>query len=233
MVFAVLTVLSLLGLVFRQTSLRFMASEAASGGATTGKFSWPGYGKWLRRRGVAVLRDGAPAKALAWFNDWTAGRYPGWMKWVFAAFLLSVLYLAASGFFFAVFIPRGMFGFPLVGHVSLGGLYAVGLAFILIWRTHDYRFDRNEEAVFEAFACPMIKNASKSFVRKILYWGFALFGLLIILTALLSMLPILPAEAQKTLIGIHKYSALASILLAGLFVDITFIPERRPGPDPR
>lgn len=228
MVFAVLTVLSLLGLAFRQTALRFRAAEAAAGGAAAGKFSWPGYGKWLRRRGAAVLKDHVPAKTMAWFNTWTGSRYPGRLKWVFAAFLLSFLGLAASGFFFAVFIPRGMYGWPLVGHVGLGGLYAAGLAFILVWRTRDYRFDRDEEAAFEAFACPMIKNVSKAFVRKILYWGFALFGLLIILTALLSMLPVLPAEAQKTLAGIHKYSALASILLAGLFADITFIPEPRP-----
>ena len=39
----------------------------------------------------------------------------------------SFLYLAASGFFFAIFIPRGLFGYPLVGHVMAGGLFAVCL----------------------------------------------------------------------------------------------------------
>ncbi|MCK7518551.1 MAG: hypothetical protein MZV64_12935 [Ignavibacteriales bacterium] len=34
-------------------------------------------------------------------------------------------YLAASGFFFGIFVPRGLFGFPLVGHVMAGALFAV------------------------------------------------------------------------------------------------------------
>jgi hypothetical protein len=95
-------------------------------------------------------------------------------------------------------------------------------------RARDYRFDKNEEAVFERFLCPIFKNIPRAFVRKILFWAFAVFGLLIILSALLSMLPILPADAQKTLLLIHKYTALGSVLAAIVFIDITFIPVPRP-----
>ena len=90
--------------------------------------------------------------------------------------------------------PAACTGCRWSAHVVLGGLFAILLAGMLLWRARDYRFDKKEEAAFERFSCPVFKNVPKSFVRKILFWAFAVVGLLIILTALLSMLPILPAD---------------------------------------
>jgi hypothetical protein len=228
MLFAIITILALLGIAFRQTALRFLDSRTPDAAGNAPKFSWPGYAGWLGRRTQAAFKLDTARKTWACFEDWSAKYYPGWIKWLFAAFILSFLYLAASGFFFAVFIARGIYGLPLVAHVSLGGLFAILLAALLLWRARDYRFDKQEEALFERFSCPIIKNVSKVLVRKLLFWAFAFCGLIIILTALLSMLPILPAEAQHTLILFHRYSALVSLLAAIVFVDITFIPAPRP-----
>ncbi len=213
MLFAVVAILAVLGVLFRQTALRFRDSRPPEPNGPAPRFAWNAYGAWLAARAKSVFQMETVHKTWAGFETWTAKYYPGWTKWLFAAFVLSFLYLAASGFFFAVFIARGLYGFPLVGHVVLGGLFAVLLAGLLVWRARDYRFDKQEEA---------------SFVGKILFWAFAFFGLLIILTALLSMLPVFPADAQRTLILIHKYSALASLLAAIVFVDVTVIPAPRP-----
>ena len=228
MLFAIITILALLGVFFRQTALRYRASQTPTAGGLAPKFAWNSYAGWLTRRTKSIFRIETTRKTWIAVESWTAKYYPGWMKWLFAAFILCFLYLAGSGFFFAVFIARGIYGLPLVGHVVLGGLFAVLLAALLLWRARDYRFDKQEEAVFERFACPVFKNVSKDFVRKLLFWIFAFLGLLIILTALLSMLPILPADAQPTLLLFHKYSALIALLAAVVFVDITFIPAPRP-----
>jgi hypothetical protein len=228
MLFAALTMLTVLAVFFRQTAMRCQDSRPPAADGTVPRFDWRTYEMWMIARVKSVFRMDTVHKTWAEFESWTAKYYPGWTKWLFAAFVLSFLYVAASGFFFAIFIARGIYGLPLVGHVVLGGLFAILLAGLLLWRARDYRFDKQEEAAFERFSCPILKNVSKSFVRKILFWAFAVVGLLIILTALLSMLPILPAEAQRTLILIHKYSALAALLAAIVFVDITFIPAPRP-----
>lgn len=228
MLFAIITILAVLGILFRQTALRFQDARTPVPDGPAPRFAWNAYGAWLAARGKSAFQMKTIHKTWTEFESWTAKYYPGWTKWLFAAFALSFLYLAASGFFFAIFIARGIYGFPLVGHVVLGGLFAVLLAGILLWRARDYRFDKQEEAVFERFSCPVFENVSKVFVRKILFWAFAFVGLLIILTALLSMLPILPADAQGTLVLVHKYSALAALLTAIVFVDITFIPAPRP-----
>ena len=59
------------------------------------------------------------------------------------------------------------------------------------------------------------------------FWTFAAFGLIQVLTALGSMLPIFTFETQVAMIVIHRYSALAILLAAILFTDLTFIPQRR------
>jgi hypothetical protein len=228
MFFAIISVLAVLGVLFRQTAIRFRDSRTPAPNGAAPRFYWNAYGAWLAARTKSAFQIRTAEKIGAEFESWTAKYYPGWTKWLFAAFALSFLYLAASGFFFAVFIARGIYGFLLIGHVVLGGLFAVLVAGLLLWRARDYRFDAREEAAFERFSCLIFKNVSKAFVRKILFWVFAFFGFLIILTALLSMLPILPADAQQTLILIHKYSALAALLAAIVFVDITFIPAPRP-----
>ena len=228
MLFAIITILAVLGLLLRQTALRFRDSRGTAPNGAAPRFAWGPYGAWLAARTKAAFQIQTVQKTWTEFESWTAKYYPGWTKWLFAAFVLSFLYLAASGFFFAVFIARGIYGLPLVGHVVLGGLFAILLAGMLLWRARDYRFDKQEEEAIEHFSFPVFKNVSKAFVRKTFFWIFALAGLLIILTALLSMLPILPADAQQTLILIHKYSALAALLAAIVFVDITFIPAPRP-----
>jgi hypothetical protein len=225
--FIIIAAVSILGILFRQTYLRSAAASAAEGKLPE-RFSAKAYIVWLGGRAKTVISGEAYKNAKIVLGAWTRDHYPGWMKWVFIGFGASLAYLAASGLFFAVFIPRGMFGYPLLGHVVLGGLFGLSLAATLLWRGRAYRFDKDEEAVFEVFACPVFKDLSKAFLRKILFWAFALFGVVQAATALGSMLPIFTYETQQAMIVVHRYSALAIVLTAIVFVDITFVPQRRP-----
>ena len=213
MLFILLSIAALAGLAFWLTFLRFRASLPADPEGRSPVFAPGPYFAWLKKRSAESLKDKPLRKTLSWFEDWTKRHYPGLRKWAFALYGLTVLYLAASGFFFAIFIPRGMYGFPLVGHVSLGAVFALGLAYVLFERGRDYRIESG--------------GSSAALVNSLLFWGMGFLGLVQILTALLSLLPLLYAQAQGPLIEIHRYSGLGFLLSAIAFIDRVWIPARR------
>jgi len=225
LMFKIITVLGIIGVFFRQTYIRFRAAVAAESRSSR-VFDPTAYWKWLWRSVKGAFRPETAAKSWSVYRDWTDRYYPGWTMWFFAGLTVSLLYQTSSGFLFAIFSPRGLFGLPLLVHVMSGGLFAVSLAAVMLLRARDYRLDKDESAVFEAFACPVLKNLSKVFIRKVLFWAFCALGLVQITTVLASMVPLFTFRTQQVLIAIHRYSALAILLAAVIFIDITFIPER-------
>lgn len=225
--FIVIAAATILGVLVRQTHLRYAAASGAES-QQPARLSAKGYGRWLSSKVKAVFSKDTYRKTSAVLGAWTREHYPGWTKWIFIGFAVSLVYLAASGLFFAVFFSRGMYGYPLLLHVVAGGLFALSLAAVLLWRGRAYRFDKEEEAVFEGFACPIFKNLSKAFLRKLLFWALGFFGVVQVITALGSMLPIFTYTAQQVMIIVHRYCALAVIAAAIVFVDLVFIPQRRP-----
>jgi len=223
--FLLLAVLSVGGLVVRQSSLRYRAANAAD--AAQGKapaFSWPAYFSWLRKRGREMWTKKTLSRAWAVLKSWSTDHYPGPLGWAFAGLVASFLYQTASGFAFAFFVPRGMFGLALLAHVGSGGLFALSLAAVLFWRARDYGPGKTGSSTFSGFACPVFKNPSRSEVGKMAFWALAFFGFIQITTALGSMLPVFTFRAQVVMIGIHRYSALALLLSALLFADVVFLP---------
>jgi hypothetical protein len=218
MVFTIITVLSILGLGFWLTNARFAAKPPAPGNKVD-YFSW----LWAGIREISKKELFKKAQDI--LNNWIKSYYPGWTKWIFWAFAASFIYQAASGFLFAVFSPRGMFGIVLLAHVSVGGLFAVSLAMMLILRARAYRLDQEEEAATLGVAPWPLKNISKSMLRKILFWLFAVAGLGLIATALGSMVPVFSFETQQAMIDVHRYGALLALLTASTFLDITFLPR--------
>jgi hypothetical protein len=225
--FILITVLSVATVLFRLAFVRFKGTVSA-GGKTSAPYSVAAYGKWLAGRMATTFSKETFDKGRNIYRAWIKDHYPGPLKWIFIGFGVSLAYLVASGFFFALFIGRGMFGLPLLGHVMLGGLFAASLALLLIWRGRAYRTDKDEATVFESFACPVFKNLSGTRLRNILFWTFAAFGLVQVATALGSMLPVFTFETQQAFVAVHRYGALALLLTAIVFIELAVIPRRRP-----
>jgi len=209
--FIIIAIASLVGALFFRSEQRFRAAHP--------KFQAGAYLKWLGSRIKGFFSASFFKRCVSLWDGWVGARYPGWLKWIFFAFAAAFLYLAASGLIYAVFIRRGMFGLPLLAHVMGGGVFALGLAFIMLFRARAYGFTPQEAAPFEAFACPIFKNIPKEMVVKALFWIFAVLGFVQIVTALFSMLPIISFNTQVTLIMIHRYSALGLVLTAIVFFD--------------
>ena len=105
LIFAIITLLGVGGVLFRQTHVRFRAAALRGGGgaAGRGRFGLGGYWAWTWRRAGAVFRPETARRIWSVYKDWTDDHYPGWTRWLFAGLTVSFLYQAASGVFFGVF----------------------------------------------------------------------------------------------------------------------------------
>ena len=87
-------------------------------------FRFDRYWGWLRERLARLFEPGFPKRAIGVVEAWLKIHYPGWRIWIWAALALSFCYTAASGLAFAIFVPRGLWGLPLLLHVMAGALFA-------------------------------------------------------------------------------------------------------------
>jgi hypothetical protein len=225
MLFIIITVLAVLGLAFRLTFFRFL-----SGTPSADKRDLPAlagaYGEWLGDGMRTFFKPGFLIKVQTFYRTWVGQNYPGWRQWVFAALVLSFGYCAASGFFFAIFVPRGMFGVPLLCHVMAGGLFAISLAAALILRAGAFRPDAGDPGSEKCGFCPALKNLPKKGILTTLFWMSAAAGLCLIVSALASMLPYFHYRAQMPLFEFHRYGALADLLLVMAYFDFGVLPRR-------
>lgn len=200
MVFRVISLLSVLGLLGRLTYLRYKKSTRAGKNkllaATAGYFSWVG------RRTAEILKPAGRRSLQVFYNNWLSLYPTPWLRWAFIGLSSSFVYLAASGFAFAVFSSRGMYGLPLLVHVVAGGIFSVCLAVVVVFRAQEYI------------------SFPSQILRISLFWLFVLSGLSLVATALFSMLPYFTFSAQVGLIDVHRYSALVALLSTMAFLEL-------------
>jgi len=225
MLFIIITVLAVLGLAFGLTFFRFLAGTPSVDKRDLFALA-SAYGDWIGDGMRSFFKPGFLIRVQGSYRTWVGMNYPGWRQWVFAALVVSFGYCAASGFFFAIFVPRGMFGVPLLGHVMAGGLFAVSLAAALILRAGAFRPDAVDPRPEKCDFCPALKNLPKKGILTALFWMSAAAGLCLIVTALASMLPYFHYRAQMPLLEFHRYGALADLLLVMAYFDFGMLPRK-------
>ncbi len=214
-----ITVAFLLGTLFGLTFARFKG--------------WPAedrrtYGRWLAAKARELLSAETWKISRNTLAEWTAIHYPLWTKWIFIILLAGFLFQALTGLFFEIFIGRGLFGLPLVGHMIGGGVFAAGLAALVLWRGRSYRLDEDPPAFLDNRLRPHLRAAAGAFLTKIFFWSFVLFGFVQVSTAAGSMFPVFSFATQETLLTIHRLGALGLIVAAAVFAERVFVPRRRP-----
>jgi len=218
MFFRLISVVSLLGLAVRLTYLRFK-HDTVSAGAQTGSLSRAAYFRWLSHGLAAIFRPAGWRWLRATYSYCCTVYPPPMLKWIFVGLSASLIYLAVSGFAFAIFSPRGLFGIPLLLHVVAGGVFAVSLAADVIFRAKEYS---SLIEVFTSGGRPMgylLGLFSRPLRQSLLYWIFVISGLALVSTALFSMLPYFSFRTQLGLAATHRWSALAAALAAIAFFD--------------
>ena len=224
MVFIIVTVLAVLGLVFRLTFVRFLGGRDADRRAGAPSLLRE-YAGWFGDGVRGLFMGDFPGRAWTFMKTWLALNYAGWRQWVFWALAASFGFCVATGFAFALFTTRGMYGLPLLAHVMAGGLFAVSLAAALLLRARAYRPDADPGPETCDF-CPIMKTLPRKLILTVLFWIFAAAGLCLIITALASMLPYFYFRAQFPLLDLHRYGALAALLAAAALFDFGILPRR-------
>jgi hypothetical protein len=175
---------------------------------------------WLVLRAVQMRRRASPRAWWAYLEGLPLWREPVLEKWLFAAFYGSFLYLAASGFFFGIFIPRGLFGYPLVAHVMAGGLFAVCLTIVVLFKGRDFISVPKPASLSLSLLDPRKMGITAGRVKLWAFWLFAAAGFLLVVSALLPMLPLLRTAGQRFMFEFHRYSALVSAVAASVFAGL-------------
>jgi hypothetical protein len=228
MLFTIITVLSALGLFAGLAFHRFWTTREEARSTIIYIEIFKKYLAWLALRTIQSARKASPKAWWDYVKTLSLWRLPDLEKWLFIGFYGSFAYLAASGFFFAIFVPRGLYGFPLVGHVMAGGLFAACLAVIVIFKGRNFISVPKPVNLSLAFLDPRKMGITAARVKLAAFWLFVLAGFLLALSALLPMLPLLRTAGQKLMFELHRYTALASALAATVYVTLEVFNAPRP-----
>ena len=220
MMFTIVALLSAIGAVAGLTFHRFWTTREEAGASILYAELFKKYTAWLALRTLQSFRKASPKNWRETAKALPLWRQPDLEKWLYIGFYGSFAYLAASGFFFAIFVPRGLSGYPLVGHVCAGGLFAACLALIVIFKGRYFISVPKPVNLSLALLDPRKMRITAAQVKLAAFWIFVLAGFLLALTALLPMLPLLRTAGQKFMFEFHRYSALASALAALVFAGL-------------
>jgi hypothetical protein len=199
-------------MLFRIVSL--VTLPAAAAGLAFYRFRKSGaegsFPAWLGGRLSRLLKERRGQALRDWHEQHLVRPNPPRQRWIFLAMLASFLYLALSGFVFALFFSGPLRGIFLMAHVSLGGLFSVSLAMVVFIRARLYDFGREPD--------PRGAQSGRTlFVSRLLFWVFVSAGFLLTLTALLMMLPWFAQPGHAGVLDLHRYSALVAVLTAAAF----------------
>ena len=182
---------------------------------------------WLALRAIQMSRRASPQAWWTYVKGMPLWREPVLEKWLFVCLYGSFIYLAASGFFFGIFIPRGLFGYPLVGHVMAGGLFAVCLTAVVLFKGRDFVSVPKPASLSLALLDIRKMGITPARVRLWAFWLFVAAGFLLTLSALLPMMTLLRTAGQRFMFEFHRYSALASAVAATVFAGLEIFERGR------
>lgn len=229
MLFTLLTVLVLGGTFLGLSFHRFWTTREEARSTILYAEILKKYLAWLALRTVQIARKATPASAWNHLEALPLWKKPILERWLLIALYGSFLYLAASGFFFAVFVPRGLFGYTLIGHVMAGGLFAVSLTVLVLFKGRDFITVPKPASLSLALLDPRKMGITAARVKLWSFWVFAAAGTLLVLSALLPMMPLLRTAGQRLLFELHRYGALLSAAAAIVFAGLELFASAPPG----
>jgi len=142
-------------------------------------------------------------------------RWNLWEKLVYFGILVSVAMLGATAFY-AVLRHGAMHGWWLFAHMFGAGAFTGVLPLLAITWARANRFGREPAADSTPDAeTPedAVTPAPRFFwLPKFLFWLVIVSGLVVILTMLLSMLPLFGTEGLLNLLDLHRYSGLLAVI---------------------
>jgi hypothetical protein len=231
MMFTLITLLAAAGAILGLAFHRFWTTRAEARSNLLYAEVAKRFFAWLALRTIQMSRRASLAAWWSYLRALPLWRAPVPDRWLYLALYGSFLYLAGSGGFFAIFIPRGLFGFPLVGHVMAGGLFAVSVTILVLFKARNFITARRPAPLAWSILDPRRMGITAARVRVWAFWLFVAAGFMLTASALLPMLPLLRTPGQKLMFDVHRYSALVSVVAAAVFAGLEVFAAN-PAPKP-
>jgi hypothetical protein len=133
-------------------------------------------------------------------------RFNIWEKLVYLATLVSVAILGVTSFY-TVFRFGGMHGWWLFAHMFGAGAMTGVLPLVALTWCGANRFGRAPQSGDEEAPLPRFFGTA-----RVLFWLFLLAGFIVMITMLVSMLPIFGSDGLRVLLDIHRYAGLLAVV---------------------
>lgn len=150
-------------------------------------------------------------ESFKWVTDEImVSQYPQVERPAFWLFFSSLGVLFITGFFFAVFIARGMFGFFLLLHLTAGGVFTVTLAILTVLRIKVFsstpiwrRSSKNSPSTRKPKG-EIVIDLNRAISGRLLVFA----GLFQAMSALALMTPIFSVEDNACITAWHRWIGL-------------------------
>jgi len=227
--FGIITIVSLVGLISALVFHHYRRIQAATS-KNSADFKIADYLSWHAKR-MSKQISGLFKKSLKkrWqklLQKVIILRYPEAEKWSIVSLSLSFLFLTVSGFIYALFFTQSLYGYPLLFHIILGGVFAISLPVVVVLQAPIFIFGTAVAEFSKDLQGGRKRVRSITVIQKILFWLFVISGFLLILTALSLMVPAFSLKDQLSMVDIHRYSALVASLSAVAFAYFTLVNDR-------
>jgi len=167
---------------------------------------------------VSIIRKAVLALALLLIEKDAdfAGRI---RKLLYLLTILVVITLTITGFVPRLLLGHSMTGYWMMIHTTAAGIFCVTIAILLVMWANKCRFERKDSPWLAQLFKPataeqleQIQEQKSEIAHKIAFWLIAVLSLVVILSAVLTMLPLFGTEIQRTLLTTHRYTTLATVL---------------------
>ncbi len=144
-------------------------------------------------------------------------RKPHWWERLLVAVLaVSFVVLLVTSFYAALLLEARMTGWVLMAHTAAGAFFAPTLAALAVTWAHRCRFSASD--LPRRFRPANIEHTPKGpnaldAGQKAVFWFAILAGIVLIMTIMLSMLKLYGTAGQVLLYEIHRYTALAFVIV--------------------
>jgi hypothetical protein len=143
-----------------------------------------------------------------------------WERLVYLGALASVTVLGVTAFY-TVLQWGGMHGWWLFAHMCGAGALVVVLPLLAINWAGPSRFGSSQSTGEENYAPRFF------WIPRLMFWLFLASGLTVVLTMMLSMLPIFGTEGLQALLDIHRYAGLMAVVTLALHFYTVLLQRAR------
>ena len=138
-------------------------------------------------------------------------------KLIYLLALLCFVVLTVTGFFPRLVFGRTISSYWLMIHATAAPVFSVCVAALAVMWAHNCRFNKNYwlwlQKILQREAINKAPVERFELGQKICFWLIITVALSVILSAIMSMLPVFGAHGQHFLLDVHRYVALLLVVL--------------------